>query len=73
MMCYVEYLTFFLNFDYAKPGIVTTAFIIQVVDERSFDTVCKYYANKAYASRQDGMFFLDNFTVSPDAVMCVSD
>ena len=73
MTCYAEYLTFFLTFDYAEPCIVTTAFMIQVVDKRSFNAVREYYANKAHSSGQDGMFFFDNFTVSPDAVMCMPD
>ena len=72
-MCYAEYLIFFLTSDDAEPGIVTTAFIIQVIDKRSFNAVREYYANKAYASGQDGMFLFDNFTIPPRAIMCMAD
>ncbi len=59
--------------DQSKPGIITAAFIIEVIDEGPFYAVFKDDSDHAESTFKYGMALLCNKAISPGVVSQVPD
>lgn len=64
-MRYNEMLILFLKFSQAETCVVAATVVVKVVDKGPFSSVLEDNANETYSSREEGVLFFYDFTVSP--------